>query len=261
VRSSEWLALSYAAYLIVAAWLRSLPAMRRWSTALGAVAMGAASLAAARWASAAVRDWLPVLNVVAAYYLSARLFIRPSEALESWLVTWDRRILGDPQTRFASWPRPIIAFLEVSYMSCFALLPAGFALLVVTGHAAAANRYWTLVEGAEFGAFAPLAFFQTRPPWILEQTSFARAGAARQAGGWVVRNLSSQANTFPSGHVAGSLAVAFGLLGVLPGAGLVCLAFAASISLACIVGRYHYVVDVLAGAILAISVWAAVLAL
>ena len=259
MRSSEWLALSYAAYLMAAAWLRPLPAMRRLSTTAGTAAMGAATLAAVHWAPAFVRDWLPFLNVGAAYYLSARLFVQPSEALESWLIGWDRRILGDPPARFAAWPRAAIAFLEISYMLCFALLPAGFALLVSTGHAAEADRYWTLVEGAEFGAFAPLAVFQTRPPWILERTSFDRDGTVRRAGGWVVRNLSSQANTFPSGHVAGSLAVAFGVMGVFPGAGLVFLLFAVSISLACIVGRYHYVVDVFAGVILAIAVWVVVL--
>jgi membrane-associated phospholipid phosphatase len=259
VRSSEWLALSYAAYLIAAAWLRPLPPRRRVSTTIGAAVMGAASLAAAQWAPPVVRDWLPVLNVVAAYYLSAHLFFKPSEALESWLIGWDRRILGDAPARFAAWPRPAIAYLEFTYMLCFALLPMGFALLVMTGHAASADHYWTLVEGGEFGAFAPLAFFQTRPPWVLERTSFTRDGAMREFGGWLVRNLSSNANTFPSGHVAGSLAVAFGVMAALPGAGLVFLLLAVSISLACVVGRYHYVVDVVAGAILAMAVWVVVL--
>jgi membrane-associated phospholipid phosphatase len=40
--------------------------------------------------------------------------------------------------------------------------------------------------------------------------------------------------------------------------GTVFLALAASVSIACIVGRYHYVVDVVAGALLAAGVWVAV---
>jgi len=40
--------------------------------------------------------------------------------------------------------------------------------------------------------------------------------------------------------------------------GAVLLVLAASVSLACSVGRYHYIVDVLAGAALAAGVWAAV---
>ena len=35
------------------------------------------------------------------------------------------------------------------------------------------------------------------------------------------------------------------------------LALALSIALACVVGRYHYVIDVVAGAALALAIWAA----
>jgi len=38
------------------------------------------------------------------------------------------------------------------------------------------------------------------------------------------------------------------------------LVLAVSISVACVVGRYHYVIDVLAGAVLAVMIWGAVLA-
>jgi membrane-associated phospholipid phosphatase len=70
-----------------------------------------------------------------------------------------------------------------------------------------------------------------------------------------VERFSIHANTFPSGHAAGSLAVALAVLGAMPWTGAVFLVVAISISLACIVGRYHYVVDVLAGAALAILIW------
>jgi hypothetical protein len=56
--------------------------------------------------------------------------------------------------------------------------------------------------------------------------------------------------------VAGSLAVALAVLGVMPGAGLLLLVLAASIALACVVGRYHYVIDVLAGIALTLVIWA-----
>ena len=42
----------------------------------------------------------------------------------------------------------------------------------------------------------------------------------------MVRELTINANTFPSGHVAGSLAVAFALLDPMPWAGGVCLLLA-----------------------------------
>jgi membrane-associated phospholipid phosphatase len=70
-----------------------------------------------------------------------------------------------------------------------------------------------------------------------------------------VRRATIGANTFPSGHAAASLAVALAVVGVVPGAGLLLLGLALSICIACVVGRYHYVMDVLAGAVLAGLVW------
>jgi membrane-associated phospholipid phosphatase len=71
----------------------------------------------------------------------------------------------------------------------------------------------------------------------------------------MVEQLTIRANTFPSGHVAGSLAVAFALIDTMPVTGVALLALAASISVATVVGRYHYVIDGIAGAVLAVAVW------
>jgi membrane-associated phospholipid phosphatase len=65
-------------------------------------------------------------------------------------------------------------------------------------------------------------------------------------------------NTFPSGHVAVSLAAAAAVMSSMRVTGTVFFVLAASVSVACIVGRYHYVVDVVAGALLAAAVWIAV---
>ena len=41
----------------------------------------------------------------------------------------------------------------------------------------------------------------------------------------------------------------------MPWVGAIVLLLAASISVACVVGRYHYVVDALAGGALALVIW------
>ena len=66
-------------------------------------------------------------------------------------------------------------------------------------------------------------------------------------------------NTFPSGHVAGSLAVALAVGSVLPAIGAALLLLALAIAVACVVGRYHYIIDAVAGALLAIVICAIVL--
>ena len=240
------------------AWMRPLPAARRLQITVIGLLMCGAILWLARNAGPVVRDWAPAAFILVGYYLSGRFFVRPSPTLERWLAEWDRRLLGDPAARFARWPRTLLACLEIIYMGCFLLVPAGFAALAATGRAVLADRYWTLVAGAEFGAFVPLSFVQTRPPWALERKAAPPRGvdaAVHRLASRAVRDFTINANTFPSGHVAGSLAVAFALLGPMPWVGAIFLFLAASISVACVVGRYHYVVDALAGAALALLIW------
>jgi len=210
----------------------------------------------ARYAPGFARDWAPFLYVSVAYYLSGHLFIAPSARLEAWLLEWDHRWLGDPPTRFARWPWWLVAWLDIIYMLCAPLLPGGFAILALTGHSSQANRYWTMVLAADMGAFAPLSVFQTRPPWQIERPAVLAASRVHRLASYVVKNATTGVNTFPSGHVAVTLAVAFGVISTLPIVGVALLLCAASIAVACVVGRYHYTVDVLAGAALGLAVCA-----
>ena len=257
MRHSESLALAYFVYLAAIGWLREVPLNRRLEVTAGGLTMSAAIVVIGRVGGLIVRQWAPNGYVLAGYYLCGRLFVQPSTRVESWLLQWDRRLLGDPATRFSRWPSFLLAYLEVVYMGCFLLVPAGFAALAWTGHQADADRYWTMVLAAEFGAFAPLPIVQTRPPWALEPRAVLNDRAVHRFASLFVRRATIGANTFPSGHTAGSLAIAFAVIVTLPRTGTVLLALALSIALACIVGRYHYIIDVMAGAALALGIWAA----
>jgi membrane-associated phospholipid phosphatase len=258
VRSAEWIAIVYFAVLAVAALTRPLPSSRRVANLLTSVAMLFVVAGTARWGSSVVRDLAPLLVILVGYYLSGQFFIQPSLPLERWLMRWDRRLFGDPATRFAAWPRTWTTLLESAYVATFLVLPLGCATLFAGGHEPAVSRYWTIVTAAEFGAFAPLAFIQSRPPWALEPARQHDPAALRRFGLFWVKRTSHCANTFPSGHAAGSLAVAFGVLPVMPIAGGALLALAIAICVASVVGRYHYAVDVVAGAALAVAIAAAV---
>ena len=258
MRSSEWVSFVYFTALTAIAWLRPLPSARRVQiTAIGLLS-SAAVVAGARLAAPAVRDWMPPLVILAGYFLSGRFFVNPSPAFEAWLVGWDRRLLGDPATRFAHWPRALLAYLEIVYMGCVVLVPAGFAALAWTGRGALADSYWTLVTAAEFGSFASLGIVQARPPWMVERKAVLSDRSVHRAASMMVEYLTIRANTFPSGHVAGSLAVALAVIRAMPGLGLVLLFLAGSIAAACIVGRYHYIVDVVTGVLLTVVIWAVV---
>jgi membrane-associated phospholipid phosphatase len=112
------------------------------------------------------------------------------------------------------------------------------------------------VLAADLGAFAPLSVFQTRPPWRIEKPAVLAASRLHGLASFVVKNATTGANTFPSGHVAVTIAVALGVMSALPLLGGFLLVIAASIAVACVVGRYHYTVDVIAGAALGLGVCA-----
>ena len=253
--TSERIAVAYFAYLAAVCWLRPLPARRRIAiVAIGALEI-AAIVAVMRSGPMMLRQWAPVATILIGYYASGLLFVAPSPGIEAWLRRWDVRLLGDPATRFAAWPRWLIASLEIGYMGCFVLIGAGFLLLVSSGHASSADRYWSLVVGAEFGSFAALAFIQTRPPWALERKPVLADRRVHDLATHMVQTFTTRANTFPSGHVAGSLAVAIAVAEVLPAAGAVLALLALFIAVATIVGRYHYCVDAIAGAVLVAALW------
>jgi membrane-associated phospholipid phosphatase len=256
VRSSEWVALVYFLYVASAG-----AAQRRPLAMRARIVLVSLVLAVAVWRSVTappiVRDWLPAIEILAGYFVTGWLFVAPSARVEAWLAAWDRRLLGDPVTRFTRWPRAWLAYLEIVYVGCFLLVPAGLAVLFVNGRADLVNRYWTMVAAAEFGAFAPLAIIQTRPPWAIERPSRLPDQSVHRFASYFTQQFTIRVNTFPSGHVAGSLAVALAVLTALPAAGAVFLILAISIAIATVAGRYHYVVDVVAGALLAASIWVA----
>lgn len=245
----------YFATLAGLAWIRPLPFARRLRITLAGFGSIAAILLVARTAPTALRDWAPALVILTAYYVSGWFFVTPSSRFEDWLAQWDRRVLGDPATRFSRWPRLLLAYLEVVYLGCFLLVPAGFAALVLGGRSSMADRYWTMVVTAELGSFVSLGIVQARPPWLVERRAVLPDRAVHRLAARMVESFTIRVNTFPSGHVAGSLAVTLAIAGALPWTALVFFLLALSISLACIVGRYHYVVDVVTGAVLALAIW------
>jgi membrane-associated phospholipid phosphatase len=248
----EWIAILFFAHVAVAALVRrQMPLGRRLTAGLGSVAAATAVVVIASVGIPVLRNWVPMGYVLAAYYLSGRTFFAPMPRIESWLAAIDRRILGDPGVAFSRWPPVVIRLLDAAYIGCFLLIPAGLALLLAAGHGDRAGHYWTLVVGAELGAFATLPYLQTRPPWVLERLD-AQGSRASVA---FMKHATTGANTLPSGHAAGSLAVALAVIETMPVDGAILLALAITISVAAVITRAHFVVDILTGAALAVAVW------
>jgi membrane-associated phospholipid phosphatase len=74
----------------------------------------------------------------------------------------------------------------------------------------------------------------------------------------LVNRASIQVNTVPSGHAAGAFATALAVGSIEPLAGVALLVLAASIAVATVLGRYHYLLDTVLGVLVAVVVWAIV---
>jgi membrane-associated phospholipid phosphatase len=192
--------------------------------------------------------------------MSGWYFVAPMLNLERWLLQIDGRVLGRDSgaSLTAALPRPILEALELSYVACFLFVPTGLLLLTVAGHGAAADRFWTVLLLSEFGAYAMLPWIQTRPPRSIESGGplNRRPLLIRRLNQWQVRTTSIGVNTLPSGHVAGALATAIVVSEVLPAYTPWLFAIALTITIAAVLGRYHYFVDAVTGAVLALISWA-----
>jgi membrane-associated phospholipid phosphatase len=255
MRVSEAIAVAYFAYLAVTALIVPLPMRRRLRVWMAAGLVVGIEFVLARIAPTpgleALRDWLPALVILFAYYVTGIFFVAPSARAEAWLQRWDDRIIG--ARRFEGVPRPVRVYLDAVYDACFLVVPGGFAVLVWAGRSALADPYWTLVSAAEFLAFGTLPWFQARPPWALEgRRAIDRAAFRRFSLSWV-HHTTIHANTFPSAHASASLAVALAVWPTAPWAGALLAVLAVSIAVASVVGRFHYAIDAVTGLLLAIA--------
>ena len=74
---------------------------------------------------------------------------------------------------------------------------------------------------------------------------------------WILQHGSIHAISFPSAHVASTFAVSLVLLRYAPGVGAAFLFISIWIALGAVIGRYHYALDVITGAITALAVFLA----
>lgn len=260
MRVVEWLNLIYFTCFVGLAWIRRLSLERRWNaTLIGAAGLGLTLAAVVSGdympaaASSIVRDWLPAPLMLLAYWQAGQFFVASNARLQARLEEFDRRWLGSLVAR--PWKGWVGGYLELAYLFCYPVVPLALATLYAGGGGAFAGEFWGIVLPASYFCYAMVPFFQTLPPRVREEAQVFGA-----APGWlrilnliILRRASIHANTFPSAHVAASLAAALAVMRHQPGAGIVFLWIAASIAAGAVLRRYHFALDVLIGALVALG--------
>ena len=215
-----------------------------------AVALGVGTLAGLFWVNFVV----PGVLLLAGYWLSGFFFRDPQPWLEDWLLRVDDGVgAGQWMERM---PRLLAELLELSYAAAYVVVGGG-AIYAATFGIDAVTSYWTLVLASELASYAPLPWLRSRPPRVIEPASGGMpAPHMRRLNTAILDNASVQANTLPSGHVAGAVAASLAVMSVNPVVGWALMGMAGVIAIAAIAGRYHYVVDCVAGAGVALAFWA-----
>jgi membrane-associated phospholipid phosphatase len=267
MRNAEWINLLFFCAMGGFSLLRPLRRSKR-TAVLVIGALGAGVSIAAQYAdhllsplaASIIRDWLPAPLILAAYHQGGQFFSRAMEPLQSALVRIDQRLFTLLKRLFTTneVPRSLGIYLEVAYAFCYPFVPMGVGVLYLSGFRDCVDGFWAIVLPPTYLCYAMIPFLPTLPPWQLcaAQTAGAGAGGVRGANFFILRHLSIKANTFPSAHVAASMATALALIHFVPAAGLAFLWVAVSIAVSTVAGRYHYVLDAVFGAALAAAAFA-----
>ena len=197
-----------------------------------------------------VQLFVPGGLLLGGYWLSGLFFHDPQAWLEAGLLASDRRVFTrlEVDRRLMATPAMVLEALEAAYTADYVVVGAG-ALIAAAHGAKAISRYWTIVLAAELACYAALPFLRSRPPRTLEPPGVIeqRAPRLRRLNISILDRASVQANTIPSGHVAGAVAAALAVMAVSATAGLAVTGVAVAITVSAIAGRYHYAVDCVLG--------------
>lgn len=256
----EWVTFLYIAWLQVVLLLfhRNIPNAALLFTIHSAVAIGILCLAcsAARTKNAVVRfarDWYPLPLYIGFFEELERLVhaIFPGW-FDRWLIEFDYAFAGvHPSVWLARFSSPAMnEFMQFSYMSYFLYLVILPAILY-------ANRdrlaYWTVMVStavAHYSVYVIALLLPIQSPYhSLESLGMKPLpGACFTATiDFIERFARVHGAAFPSAHLAGSMVALLAAYRYRRWLFWVTLPFFASMCVATVYGRYHYVADVLAG--------------
>jgi len=245
---------AYFAYVaIVGLALPGLPSRRR-AVGVGVSVVGLALAAAAYGAEGFwLRSFLlPLLLLLVGYWASGTLWTGPDSRVERLLAAFDRAL--DVPGLAARLPRILCELLELSYVGIYALIPIALVLHVGYAPNSDPERFWTVVLVTDYICFAMLPWIQTRPPRAIETAAPCRS-SIRALNLGLLERTSIGVNTVPSGHAAEAMAIALLLMNAPAPIALVGWAGAILGSAGALAGRYHYLLDVLAGWAVAVAVF------
>ncbi len=276
VRGSEWLLVLYFAFMAaIAPWFQARPSLGAKPLFQGLVVFAIIGIVAwlepriPGYAVSWFRDWLPIGLLLVAFreldwFTPAQY---PSRFEPGWLA-WDHLLLSEHHLRAAIESTGLLlpAYLELCYLLVYGVGVFGVAAIWLTDHRERVNNFLLIYLSGTLLTYALIPWFPSLPPrFFAPQMDLPHVTTVfRDLNLWLLGLGTIHAGVFPSAHVASAFSAAWGLILTLPerrrfGWGM--LAFAVSVSLATVYGRYHYAADAVAGFVVSLLALAAITAL
>ena len=247
----EILVIAYLVFFALAAPFARVARRKQVRTALVAASMAVAVYIVAHTFPLDVRLWLPGVYIALGYWIPVAL-VPPARggAFEAWLIRTDEVV----RQKVSSMPRWLVAWLELGYLACFPLVLIAFVVVWSTGSRIDVARFWLAVLASGYACYITLPWLVSRPPRLVEgDAADVALSTVTRLNRSVLGRVSHSLNTFPSGHVAVSVAAAMSAGRVSPALGVILGAVAAAVALGAVAGRYHYLADVVLGAGVGVS--------
>jgi membrane-associated phospholipid phosphatase len=221
----------------------------------------AASILALAWAAARgrneylrfARHWYPLALYVFLFEELGRLVHLVFQGwFDRWMIQFDYALVGvHPSVWLAHFASPALNdFMQAAYMTYFAYLIVLPAALYARGERKAFWEVMTSTAAAQYAIYLISVLLPIESPYYslaaLQHVSLS-GGFSTSLINWIERYGRVHGAAFPSAHVAGSMVAMMASWRYRRRLFWVCLPFFASMMVATVYGRYHYIADVLAG--------------
>ena len=209
------------------------------------------------------RDWLALAFVLAAY--RSLNWFSPSRypfTFEPFWLQWDVQLLEHWHLRNMIEMGGIAfpTYLEICYLLTSAAGGFAIAILYWQNKRERCDCFLLMYVLGTLLSYALIPFFPSQPPRLLYPSIAAPhlPDPVRAFNFFVLSDAGIHAGVFPSAHVSSTFAAAWGLLRCIPERriyGWVFLAYAVSVAIATVYGRYHFAVDAAAGVVVSLIAW------
>jgi membrane-associated phospholipid phosphatase len=258
LRRAEQLLLAYFAYTAVMALtvgVRSLALGQLLALNCG-IALGFVFVLARCPRNAEWRDLLPYPFALLCYREAGWLApaVAPHNLEQRW-IEWDRLVLdaGSGRAAVESLGGLLPTVLEAAYLSVYVIALLAVGALYLFARREQVDRFWVAFLLGLMLSYIQFPFWPSEPPRTVfpGQDLPNLLGPVRRLNLFLVGNYGIHSSVFPSAHVSGAIAGALMLRQTLADrrwVGNAMLTVAVLIAVATVYGRYHYLVDAVAGA-------------